>query len=66
MPPALSTVGVPTMPLSKQYTMGANYRMSELHSPLALVGLERFPEQAQLREEMANYMDEAINEVPGV
>ena len=58
--------GRPHDAAEQHYTMGANYRMSELHSAPALVGLERFPEQAQLREEMANYMDEAISEVPGV
>jgi dTDP-4-amino-4,6-dideoxygalactose transaminase len=46
--------------------LGANFRMSELQSALAAVGLERFPEQAQQREEMAAYMDEALSEVPGV
>jgi dTDP-4-amino-4,6-dideoxygalactose transaminase len=48
------------------YTMGANYRMSELHSALLNVGIERFPAQAAQRETMANYMDEALSEVPGV
>jgi dTDP-4-amino-4,6-dideoxygalactose transaminase len=46
--------------------MGANYRMTEFQSALALVGLERFPDQARGREEMAAYMDEALSEVPGV
>lgn len=46
--------------------MGANYRMTELQSALALTGLERFPEQARQREEAAAYMDEALSEVPGV
>ena len=46
--------------------MGANYRLSELQAALALVGLERFPEQAKQREEMAAYMDEALSEIPGV
>lgn len=46
--------------------MGGNFRMTELQAALALVGLERFPEQAKQREEMANYMDEALSEVPGV
>ncbi len=46
--------------------MGANYRMSELHAALAIVGLERFPEQAKERQEMAAYMDEALSEIPGV
>ncbi len=46
--------------------MGANYRISELHAALALVGLERFPEQVKLREGMAAYMDEALSEIEGV
>ncbi len=48
------------------FLMGANYRMSELESALGRVGLERFPEQAKQREEMAAYMDEALSEIPGV
>ncbi len=50
----------------REFNMGANYRMSELHAALARVGMERFPEQARQREEMAAYMDEALSEVPGV
>lgn len=50
----------------KNFLMGANYRMSELQSALGRVGLERFPEQARQREEMAAYMDEALSEIPGV
>jgi len=45
---------------------GGNYRLSELQSALALVGIERFPEQARQREDMAAYMDESLSEVPGV
>lgn len=45
---------------------GGNFRMSELQSALALVGIERFPAQAKQREEMAAYMDEALSEVKGV
>ncbi len=48
------------------FTMGANYRLSELAAALAVVGLQRFPAQAQERERMAAYMDEALSEVPGV
>lgn len=48
------------------FLMGANYRLSELQAALALVGIERFPAQAKVREEMAAYMDEALSEVPGV
>jgi dTDP-4-amino-4,6-dideoxygalactose transaminase len=46
--------------------MGGNFRLSELQAALALVGIERFPEQAKEREQMAAYMDEALSEVPGV
>jgi dTDP-4-amino-4,6-dideoxygalactose transaminase len=45
---------------------GSNYRLSELQAALALVGIERFPEQAKQREEMAAYMDEALSEIKGV
>lgn len=48
------------------YTLGVNYRMTELQAALAKVAVERFPEQARQREEMAAYMDEALTEVPGV
>jgi dTDP-4-amino-4,6-dideoxygalactose transaminase len=46
--------------------MGGNYRMTEFQAALALVGVERFPEQARQREHMAAYMDEALSEIPGV
>jgi dTDP-4-amino-4,6-dideoxygalactose transaminase len=46
--------------------MGANYRMPELQAALINVAIERFPEQAEERAEMAAYMDEALSEVPGV
>jgi len=48
------------------FSMGANYRMSELQSALANVSLERFPEQARQREQMLGYMEESLSEVPGV
>jgi dTDP-4-amino-4,6-dideoxygalactose transaminase len=48
------------------FTMGANYRMTELGAALGRVALERFPDQAREREEMVAYMDEALSEVPGV
>ncbi len=47
-------------------TMGANYRMTEFQAALGIIGLDRFPEQAKQRESMADYMDEALSEVPGV
>jgi len=49
-----------------EFSMGANYRMSELQSALANAGLERFPEQARQREQMLGYMEESLSEVPGV
>lgn len=48
------------------FSMGANYRMSELQCALANVGLERFPEQIKQREQMLAYMEESLSEVPGV
>jgi L-glutamine:2-deoxy-scyllo-inosose/3-amino-2,3-dideoxy-scyllo-inosose aminotransferase len=45
---------------------GGNFRLSELQAALALVGIERFPEQARQREEMAAYMDESLSEIQGV
>jgi dTDP-4-amino-4,6-dideoxygalactose transaminase len=58
--------GRPHDKAGKTFTMGANYRMSELHAALANVAIDRFPEQAAARAEMAAYMDEALSEVPGV
>jgi L-glutamine:2-deoxy-scyllo-inosose/3-amino-2,3-dideoxy-scyllo-inosose aminotransferase len=51
---------------SMDYQVGGNFRLGELAAALALVGIERFPEQARQREEMAAYMDEALSEVHGV
>ncbi|MGQ9573466.1 MAG: DegT/DnrJ/EryC1/StrS family aminotransferase [Dehalococcoidia bacterium] len=48
------------------FTMGTNYRMTELQAALGLVGIERFPEQARQREAMADYLEESLSEVPGV
>lgn len=50
----------------KEFTMGVNYRMSELHAALGVVALERFPEQFSQRAEMANYLEESLSEVPGI
>lgn len=48
------------------YTMGANYRMTELQAALGNIALERFPEQAKMREDAAAYMDESLSDIPGV
>jgi len=63
---SLIDCGRPHDKAEKNYTMGANYRMTELQAALGNVGLERFPEQANQRETMAAYMDEALSEIPGV
>jgi dTDP-4-amino-4,6-dideoxygalactose transaminase len=48
------------------FTMGSNYRLPELQAALGNVGIERFPEQARQREEMAAYLEESLSEVPGI
>jgi dTDP-4-amino-4,6-dideoxygalactose transaminase len=48
------------------FTLGANYRMAELQAALGNVAIERFPEQARQREEMAGYFEESLSEIPGV
>jgi len=48
------------------FTMGANYRLTELQAALGIVAIERFPEQARDRDEMAAYLEESLSEVPGV
>jgi dTDP-4-amino-4,6-dideoxygalactose transaminase len=58
--------GRPHDPAGRLFTMGANFRLSELQAALANVALDRFPEQARQREEMAAYMDEALSEIPGL
>ena len=58
--------GRPQDPEGTLLTMGANYRMGELQSALLNVAIERFPAQAAEREEMANYLEEALSEIPGV
>jgi len=63
---SLIDCGRPHDAAEQVYTMGANYRMGELQAALANVAIERFPQQAQEREEMAAYMDEALSEIPGV
>jgi len=50
----------------KQFTMGVNYRWSEIHAGLGLIALERFPKQFAQRSEMANYLEESLSELPGI
>jgi dTDP-4-amino-4,6-dideoxygalactose transaminase len=53
-------------PNGKDFTMGVNYRWSEIHAALGLAALERFPEQARQRDAMADYLEESLSEVPGI
>lgn len=63
---SLIDCGRPHDPAGEMNTFGGNYRMSELHAALLNVGIQRFPAQAAERSAMADYMDEALSEVPGV
>jgi len=63
---SLIDYGRPHDAKEKNYTLGANYRMSELQAALGNVAIQRFPEQASQRQELAAYMDEALSEVEGV
>lgn len=58
--------GRPKDAAESNYSMGSNYRMTELQAALVNVGIARFPEQARQREQMADYADEALSEVSGV
>ena len=58
--------GRPKDAAGKEFTMGVNYRMSEIHAALGLVALERFPEQFEQRAAMADYLEECLSEIPGV
>jgi dTDP-4-amino-4,6-dideoxygalactose transaminase len=51
---------------TQDFQVGGNYRLSEIAAALALVGIQRFPEQAKEREAMAAYMDECLSEIPGI
>ena len=58
--------GRPKDEASKQFTMGVNYRWSEVHAALGLVALERFNEQFNQREASAGYLEESLSEIPGI
>jgi len=58
--------GRPHDPAGVEYTQGGNFRMTELQSALANVGLDRLPAQVAEREAMAAYLDERLREVPGI
>lgn len=58
--------GRPHGEAGQMFTFGTNYRMTELQAALGNVAIERFPEQAKQREEMAAYLEENLTDVPGV
>jgi dTDP-4-amino-4,6-dideoxygalactose transaminase len=58
--------GRPQDPAGEHYTMGANFRMTEFQAALAIVALERFPEQVRARIAMLDYLEEGLSEVSGV
>ena len=56
--------GRPKDPEKQNFTMGVNYRWSELHAAIGLVALKRFPAQMAQRAEMADYLEECLSEIP--
>lgn len=58
--------GRPKDALKRNFTMGVNYRWSELHAAIGLVALKRFPAQMAQRAEMANYLEACIESFPGI
>jgi len=58
--------GRPKDTTGTQFTMGVNYRWSEVHAALGLVALDRFNEQFDQREEMGSYLEECLSEIPGI
>ena len=53
-------------PDREEFTMGVNYRWTELHAALGLVALERFPSQIAERSQMADYLEECLRDFPGI
>lgn len=52
--------------LTKPFTLGSNYRMTELQAALGLVALDRFPEQARRRAQMADYLEASLADLEGI
>jgi dTDP-4-amino-4,6-dideoxygalactose transaminase len=50
----------------QEHTLGANYRLGELHAALLVVQLERFEEQRVEREANARELERIVEDVPGV
>ncbi|HTX80126.1 MAG TPA: DegT/DnrJ/EryC1/StrS family aminotransferase [Longilinea sp.] len=58
--------GRPKDAAQSNFTLGTNYRLSELQAALGLVALERFPEQVKLRAENVASLEEGLSKLPGV
>ncbi|HZD37982.1 MAG TPA: DegT/DnrJ/EryC1/StrS family aminotransferase [Actinomycetes bacterium] len=63
---SLIDCGRPKDPRERDYTFGANYRLSELQAALLLVALDRFPEQRAERAANAARFQELAAGIPGV
>jgi dTDP-4-amino-4,6-dideoxygalactose transaminase len=50
----------------KDYTFGANYRLSELNAALLEVAMERFPAQQEARASAGKRFEELVAGIPGI
>jgi len=66
MAASLIDCGRPKDSEGKNFTMGVNYRWSELNAALGLAALDRFPAQMAERESTAGYLEESLSEIPGI
>jgi len=53
-------------PEEKEFTFGANYRLSELNAALLVVAMRRFPEQQEARAVTGKAFEAMVAQIPGV
>ncbi len=53
-------------PQDKDYTFGANYRLSELNAALLVVAMGRFPDQQAARAQAGEAFEHLVAQIPGV
>jgi dTDP-4-amino-4,6-dideoxygalactose transaminase len=53
-------------PNEKDFTFGANYRLSELNAALLVVAMEKFPQQQETRAITGKLFESMAAEIPGV
>jgi dTDP-4-amino-4,6-dideoxygalactose transaminase len=53
-------------PDEKDYTFGANYRLSELNAALLEVAMARFPQQQEARAVAGKRFEELVADIPGI